>query len=556
MPYTPFARFLAIALVVLCGVGLLWPDDRAVHWMFYALGAVPVLLGIFTVSAVRSAPPFDDRSFHRGLPLGDGYAFFRVVWIHLLVPAGIALLVLTYCLLMNFGWRAMIWGILMFTLPVWALCSALGLAASNAISGQHWKSLSWIAIFATPAFSWLFMYWIRQGIDPEDTRQRFRILPLHTIVLACSLLYPLCWWLAAVARRRGLSLAFGAATGILIPWLAIYGGYGTVPEPALELEQRTPRGSVDVTVTRKPLPSTTTGWLPPGDVFEVSGLKEGEHTSFIPELRQDDPLENRVFIRGGYVMDGRPPDPKKVGYFPLFASMKDGKIVWGERPVWEEIRKQMPPHESFDARRSDESLREGEIALKVPEAEVTSDSELQETPRKPHQSRQMTRSEFLSSEWEAWVGEPGKWRILTSCPADKGVALRLPEGGVLKVLPARMGEDGSWQVLIKIYRESLWQSGGSWRGREEWRYSLPRVLILDESGKHVDAARRSDLNLEEVMLGQVMVNRYDMGPRDTEHFNERNERVPKSKVFVFLCDASEASWTKQFLPVPKEIEDR
>lgn len=546
MPYTPFARFLAIALVVLCGTGLLWPDDRAYLWMFYALGAVPILLGAFTVSAVRSAPPFDDRSFHRGLPPGDGHAFFRVVWIHLLVLAGIALLVVTYCLTMNFGWRAMTWGVLMFTLPAWALCSALALAASNALSSQHWKSISWIAIFATPLFSWSLMYWIRQGIAPEDTHDRYRVQALHTIVLASGFLYPLCWWLAAVARRRGLSLAFGGATSALLPWLAIYGSFGKI-EPHENMGISIPAGH---SVSRKPVPASSTGWLPVGEVFEVAGLKEGQHMSFIPELRHGDPGGDRSFIRSGYVSEGRPPEQMKGSYFPLVASMRDGKVTWGEAPVWEEIRKQLPAHESFDPGESEEPLHEGQLSLRVPDEGDTVTAPPEEKRRR-NESRQMTRSEFLLKDWETWVSHPGKWQLLTSCPADEGTSLRLPDGGELKVLPAELAANGSWEIPIKLYQESLWQSDGSWEHEERRRYHLPRVLFLDESGKHLYGARLADGNQQKVMLGEVSLKRYDAGKGERKDFKERNERLAKSRVFIFLHEDSEPFWTKQSLPMPK-----
>lgn len=545
MPYTPFARFLAVALVLLCGVALLWPDDRAYLWLFYALGAVPVLLGIFTVCAVRSAPPFDDRSFHRGLPPGDGYAFFRVLWIHLLVLAGIALLVVVYCLLMNFGWRAMGWGILMFTLPVWAFCSAVGLTATAASSNQHWKSLSWIAILAMPFFSLLVLLQLALPGMAADGRHHFLLPPLHSVVLTSAVVYPLCWWLAAVARRRSLSLALGGTMSFLIPWLAVYGGFG---ERERVEKVAVVSNSASLTISRKPLPQDAGPWVPAGDVFEVSGLKEGEHMILMPEKIRDDRSEVRSLVRGSYVIDGVPQGAGETGLWGFTASMKGGQVRWGMMPVWQEIRDQLPAHESFESLDPNWEVQEGDLMVRVP-----GDGETAQAPVETKRLvtlQNLTRQEFFADEWQAWVNGPTQWQRITSCRADEGISVNASTGGKLKVLPAELSEAGHWEIPIKVYQEELWQAGGAWDAKANERQLYFMVLFTDESGKQVRVARRSESNRKNVMLGVVWNERYDAGDSDREGFRERNEALKNSQVHVFFRLQSIGHWEKRLLPAP------
>jgi len=72
--------------------------------------------------------------------------------------------------------------------------------------------------------------------------------------------------------------------------------------------------------------------------------------------------------------------------------------------------------------------------------------------------------------------------------------------------------------------------------------------LLDRFGY---GARPADGDQKKVMLGEVSKKRYDAGHGERKGFKERNERLAKSKVFIFFHEDSEPLWTKQLLPVPK-----
>lgn len=541
MPYSPFARFLAVVIVLLCGVGLLWPDDRAYQWIYYGMAAAPILLGLFTWSAVRSAPPFDDRAFHRGLPPGDGHAFFRVVWLHLLVLAGIALAVVVYCWIANFGWRAMSWGIVMFTLPAWAFCAAVGLAASAGSSNQHWRSVSWIAVFATPVFSGLLLYWARQGLVPEDKTESY-FTPVRTVALAAAGLYPLSWWLVAVARRRGMGLIFGAATSALVPWLYVYGDFMKVPEKEARVFGVNP---VTVTVARKPLPADIPRWMPASEVLEVKGLEEGKQAEVYLSIGKPGAVD-RTHLRMAELLPESTPEIGRAQLSPPVVSMVEGRLVWGNKLVYDAMRAQLPAHESFEPWSRKQAVGASPLVLLTPSRPHPLPPEGSREEAAPNY-RMLGLERFVEGTWEAWVTSSMPWRLLGSCPVAEGGSIRLASGGRLKVLPLELMDGGGYELRIREYEEDLWQAQGPWFEKKARGYRQMRLLFADETGKHVYAADFLGGEDGKVMLGEFRGHKFRTGVPDNPDLIRKIEMLKKARVYIFSSE-NNLSGGIQFLP--------
>jgi len=239
MPYSPFTRLMAVLLVLGYALGLLYPDDRAYVWGWYAMSCLPVLLAVFVWTSVKDAPPFDDQAFHRSLPPGPGYAFWTVLRIFLVILAGIAVAVGVYCSIFHFGWRAISFGIAALTLPVFGYLAACAIAASVASSREHTKIWGWLAVLAVPVFSAAIA---DRLVDPSEQLPQqsglFYFSHFRTMTAAGVILYPLIWWLVAVRGRRALGMAFVVLTGFLMPWLYLQGDFFPLSEAQLSGRDR------------------------------------------------------------------------------------------------------------------------------------------------------------------------------------------------------------------------------------------------------------------------------------------------------------------------------
>jgi hypothetical protein len=547
MPYSPFTRFLACVLVALVLLGLLWPDDRAHEWAWHGTGAMAVLLAIFTWSAVKNAPPLDDRAFQLCLPPGPNRAFFRIVWIHVLVLAGVSFAVLVYCVLWNFGWRSMSWGVAMLTIPAWALMSIVGVACSAGSSQQHWKSMAWIAIFAPPVFSGGLLYVLIQDME-KYVPEAVYFTPLRTMVLTAATLYPLVWWLIAVRKRRNLGLLLGGATSALLPWLLQYGDFVKAPQKREIDWSKRATLSAPITLTRKPVAENSERWLPVEDMLEVNGLAEGEHIGVALGVRR--PAELKYNPNGVPGWDGMPifeirdeahPDNNGIRYSEAMASNRGGRIVWGTAAVNERIRELVPPVESFEYWESSMNRPVSSPVIANPmHPDFQPPAETEE--RKPFSYRWLTKDSFQSQPWLAWLVAPASWKLVGSCPAVEGTSIRPESGGVLKIFPIAQDDGENYQLSFRYYFEHLWMKDGPWFGDDfpdDWSGMDIAVVAIDETGKRAYLFDRfNHRRTENVMLGHYEQYSCDVGPADTSAKLQRIEMLRKCRLYVLMRQIS------------------
>lgn len=539
MPRSPITLLLGLAIVAAYFLFLLWPGGQPDVSGWQAMIALSFVIGIFSWSAVRDAAPFDDRSFHRTLPPGDGFAYRRVLTAHGWVLVGIALAVIVYCWVFNFGWQVTSYGIAFLTMPVCGLMGAAGIAASLASSRQNGRIWGYFAIFGTPVFSATWLYWQRDNFDRE-WREEFYFSALRTMALAGSFLYLLVWWLVSVKRRRAWGFGLAAAIGALMPWIFIYGGFVSAPEA--EVNPKLPIDS-QVTLSRKAAIPPEGKWIPVNDVISVDGLrmgqfvglawfwvKSGEGTSHRGGAWEisDDPAEADASAAARFMVGGR----------------VDGeKIEWGVKAIWNHLDKRIPSHETFEFwdRASDTQthfafLRSGETVIRPSKRGAGN--------KGPREIRsKMTEKEFTSETWLQAVGEVFQMDQVGEIDAATGGTCRLPGGGIYKVGPLQQ-EGGRYSISFDVYVGSLWQSDGPWFGADEsntrWG-GEPWVIALDESHQHAFAlSPLTSMNRQSlrIMLGKFAPATFDAGEGKTREELARLEMLRHCKIYIFWSRAT------------------
>ncbi len=525
MPHSPFTRFYGLVIVAACFLALLWPDDHSYILGWQTLITAPLLIGIFTWSVVRHAAPFDDLAFHRTLPPGDGFAFRRVLGIHGLVLAGLALAMVAYCWSMNFGWQVMSYGILVLTLTAWALMTASGIAASLSSTRQWGRTWGYLAIFVVPVFSATWILFQRPYFDPE-AQGKFYLSAPRTMALAGALLYPLVWWLVSVKRRRWLGFGLGAAISAMMPWIYIYGGFFKVPER----DGWEPPVSSHVTIARKAVIPNEGKWLPVEDVISISGLRSGEfinHWGFWVRTGDDKiNLDHREI----------PDDPAQADagavVAPIIAGRFEGdEIQWGARAAWSHLRKQVSSHETFGFWNGKPNVRT-HLAF-----------------------QQSTAEEFTSAPWQqpfAGVFRLGK---VGEIDAERGGTCRLPGGGILKISPLQQ-HDSRFSISFRQYFEHLWHAEGTWFEADDVNRSYgsdPWVIAVDESGKHAFALSPLDFGYapnSKLLFAGVSRSVFNAGEAKTREEIARMEMLRHCKLHVFWPRLT-ARLGQEVLPPPQ-----
>lgn len=540
MPLSPFTRIFGLAIVAAYFLAVLWPDESAALWGWQTMIALPIVIGLFSWSAVRDAPPFDDQAFHRVLPPGDGVAFRRVLMIHGMVLAGIAVAVIIYCRIYNFSGSAMAYGIAILTIPVWTLMAASGVANSLSTSRQSGITWPYLGIFAIPALSAFLICWLRDHPDFADFRKSYRYrYPLReglsTIAVAGAVLYPIIWWLVAVKRRRALGLGLAIATGLSIPWM--YGAAmhrGPRDEPPVKSH---------VTITRKASVPADGKWIRVNETLSVDGLRKGEFADLDLSVNQNGLSAYEV-----------PDDPAEVGVHQssiIAGRFEDGTLSWGETAAWHHLRSQVPSLETFQFWWSQRESVPTHLAFLRPGKTALFGGPYGDTSRKPASIRQKkTEAEFSSTKWDLW--SPGVFIFEKAGEVDvsDGGTCKLPGGGILRVNPLKQEGKGS-SISFRRYYEDPWQSGGEpWFGLKspENRWTArPWVIAVDPTGKHAFALPSAFPvgQDQKVMLGQFMDYLLYTGEAKTADELARVEMLRHCRLHIF--------WPEWVAPLQREI---
>ena len=566
MPYSPFTRFLACVLVVLAALAFFWPDARTLEWAWRGTAGVAILVVIFTWSVVKNSPPLDDRAFHQCLPEGLNRAFFRILWIHLLVLAAVALVVVLYCGIWNFTWRTASWGVVMLTIPAWVLMSAVGVASSAGSSQQHRKSVAWFVIFGSMVASTGVLYLMNRGVDLYQWRYTY-FTPIRTVLLTAGTLYPLCWWLVAARKRRTLGLVLGGATSALLPWLWVYGDFVKASEREFRMDAVATAAAEQLILSRKPFVGSDSDWIPVEDLIDVQGLAEGEQVrvAIWVDLDSDQDRGVRKLSDNGKLQAVNGPEPVRVYEVrdlqaarpensmrraPAIASRQGGKIVWGAEAVGQGLRKQLPPVESFEYMLPSRNLRSSLPVVRNPAASNKWDFK---RPNVGPNAREFTfyrtlnPTTFRAMPWTVSITNPTSWKLQGSCLASDGTSFRLEAGTKLKIDPLILNPDGNDILSLRCYHEALWQTDeGPWFGDDEgsdWWGLDVAIVAIDETGKH--AYLMDEFYYPggvKVMLGgyeRMSFNLVD--PEGPGVQRQRVEMLRKSRLYVFTSEGSDFS---------------
>lgn len=436
--------------------------------MGFALSGVPILATLLSSSAVRDAPPFNDRAFHRTLPPCDGVAFRSVLAIHLLVLAGISAATAVYCAHLNFGWEAFRESILRFVGPLGIFMIFFGIGASMATSPGRGKMLGFAVIFGAPLLSFWFPWLVLLGWTPGESEGA----SMPAFLLLVAIVYFLIWWLVAVRRRKALGMVLGGIFGLWLPWipwiLAEVGLRGRAAPPGIVA---TAPASEPVKWHRKNSSVEPSEWFPVSQVLGVTGLERGEiarmkiysigrsnQEAWVSEVGS----ETRWAQRG-----------------TLDASLaKDGSLRWGRTALLDLLRGQLPPLGNLSYLSGEDSIQ-GSSVLSF----YRPDDDLIAPGRRL--SLGYTMDEFMSERWSVSM-QTFRYDLAGSVDLSRGGSFRVSSGGRIFVDPVVKGQITQDSVAIRY----------CFPGRDEsriWGYQQteipgPVLVIADGSGKQAYVA--------------------------------------------------------------------
>ncbi|MBB5350213.1 hypothetical protein HNR46_000437 [Haloferula luteola] len=312
MPFSPFTRLLAAAIVASYGFFLFWPNPRAHHWGAQALVLLPLLLLVLMVSAQRSWPVFEPRAFYRTRPVTDGFGMRRMLGLMAAVFGGVALWVMIYVFGHNFSGRAALEGILLLVLP--ALAWAWLWAVVACLATRRQRPLIWLilTLLAAPILSGAGLATMRGDLNLE-MKGSFFITPASLLILAAVSILPAIWWLVASRRKWRTGLGLMMWFGALIPWIMVHGQFfpkkvsnGMTTEKFVEhiesIELHPPAGE----------------WheVPCSELLTIKGLQKGE------------------FGMGGFLIGESKDSRWRATWTPKIGMRKEGEgYDWLEWPV-------------------------------------------------------------------------------------------------------------------------------------------------------------------------------------------------------------------------------
>lgn len=525
MPLSPITRFLGLAIVAAYALALLWPVRHVDLLGPEVWVALPFIMGFFAWSAVRDAAPFDDRAFHRTLPPGDGFAFWQVLSLHAWVLIGIALSVVIYCRVFNFGWQVMSYGILALTAPVCAFMGAGGVAASLSSSRQWGRTWGYIAIFMVPLFSATVLYGVHRHLPPEE-RGDFYLSSHRTMAVTGALLYPLVWWLVAVRRHWWTGLVLGSALGALFPWIYIYGGF----VPPEETRDEPILAKSHITLTRNPMIPTENKWLPLENLISISGLREGEY------FYSDGISCGKKFLHSFEAADDLAPDHVKPYPSTIYSGKIDNKVIWGKTAIWDAASRQIPHIETFGYWNRKFGIPTQLATLNAGKSDIITPAE-GDASFEPHEIRTgMTKEDFTSETWTVRYGVVMRTEEVGVVDASTGGRCRLPEGGVIQVSSVYQ-ESGSYSISFRVISDGLRRDDYPWfEPKQDGWWREPWVIAVDESGKHAYALAQLKFvsrKHDEVMLGNVSNFYFNAGEAKTREDLARMEMLRRCKLHIF-----------------------
>lgn len=529
MLYSPFTRYLGTAIASVIAAWLLWPDDDLMMKLAVITPAVLLMLAIFAWSGARDGAPFDDEAFRRTLPPGDDIAWRKVTRGPLSILAVIGIALAGHCVYRNFSWQTGLYGLLVIGGSAWALMAAASLAGSYSTSRDTWKTLGPLLILAAPIpgilsvdRAWPLARWAGFGAFDMSA----------TAIATAALIYPAIGWLVAARRYRALGAGLAVWMGMLIPWLNVHADFVESQRRGIYHAWSNPRPLPPVAeieplpessswkIQRKELPKDDPEWFFMEEVLGIDGLAQGE------TLMISGP---RLFRE----VDAAGISPVANLEWTYVTRDQGGRIRWGEEAVRSLLRSRLPAHESFgflDGSR----MRETRTAIRNPHfSEI-----LQEDydPRLGVRSGGMKLDGLREEPWHLAVKAGGSWLYGGNFELGKGGRYRLPEGGVVELLPFRYPES---EKVITVRRSHEYPPSimtfGLGKNPPAYNRGLrPRMLLLDEADKHVIALKQPIESSGRSLLGTR--DQWDL-TLDSPESRDREadiERYRKMRLYIFF----------------------
>ena len=399
MPFSIPTRLLGALIAAGFACALLAPSPEAMAWGKAASPVLALLLPWFTLRAVREAAPFDDRAFHRTLPVSDALALWRIVRLHLWVVGAAGVAVALRAGHFNLSWPTAIWGMAAVALPLLALSSYAGFLASLLIPWH--RRAGWIVFFLAvlPASLW------SAGILPHSEPRWLDGMPafgLHRVSTTILLVFPALWWLVAVRRRARVPVFLAAATAVLAPWISLF---DPLEWSEGKLVRRDPFAAG---AHLEPVPESD-------GAFALHGLAAGE------------------FVR---MQTGEGARAARRSSWADFAPADDGSLLDGSLRLVEVLVEELPRPATPDP-----------ASLVAGATKTVSTYPGDYSPALPYPN-------FPTVADASHPGRVYRWMKLTEVPAEAESRLRLPGGGIMILKPAE-GLDGGFSHVAELCFDRL-----------------------------------------------------------------------------------------------------
>ncbi|MBK1881144.1 hypothetical protein JIN85_01890 [Luteolibacter pohnpeiensis] len=555
MPFSPLTRFLGITIVLSYAIAILWPDDQSYLWGWKMIPALSLIISLLSWSMVRDAAPFDDRSFHRTLPVANGLIFRRLLGMYGWILLGIAVVVLIYCWVFNFGWRAISYGMVYLTVPVWSMMAATGLAFSLCGSRGYRKLLSCLAVFFVPLISVSLLFWCKNkfqyGVYEKNNLvidgfifKKMHILDsVEVAILVAAISYPLIWWMVSVRRFYSVGVLLSGFVGAVLPWVWTYLDFGELPERFYTGESAQTQHRL--VIEMKSDFSKDQKWIPIEKMVSITGLKPGEFTD-IWFMMGRDAAGDHFGVQLFDVPDQPDFGDRSMRTRLVVSRSADGTMHWGRRPaVWSQLERLIPQHETFTFWNKDDQIP---THLSVSRDSLYAKSE----DAQPLPVDESTEIYWPDLHLPIRIYGPGVFKLeeVGIFDLSSGGSSRLAGGG--KAVIGKLSEhDNHYSITLKRYTEDLSELKGAWLGGEMSdsipdAYGQPWLIAIDQSGKHavaLSSGERPSMQFDLVMLGRCYKTTFDLGEVKTPEEIARMEWLRKSKLYVF--------WSRRVESLPK-----
>ncbi len=444
------------ALIVAFFAFALFHTDAWRGWVVAAasLFVLPLLTWLLVSNAVKEAPPFDDTAFHRTRPVTAGRVFRHLAGFHLLVLAGMLGVILILGWFFNLGAREIAPGMLMVTVPWIALVALFATVASLSTVPERWNGWGAVTLLLLPAISFLLLSFSFGWTSIEWT--------IFGMPLAGAVIYPALWWLVAVKRRWFLGCGLGLTTGLVLPWVPIPLDL-SVPGRLLygDSRQRVP----EPVIRRLKDPAAAAGMVEEqaelSRLLEVRGLGPDE---FIGSVKMDS-IRERPPGESHPLYDMEPAFQEM--YLTAFSTNANGRLVPATTALFHVVN-------SGSAAGSGHPIPGDRIHNR---SSALSESELLGLPVNGRRHRHGYESLPIETTELPWSfsGTTFRWVKVLEVPATKGGRAKLPDGGVIQLLPPDRNL-ADFVFTVRVMQ-------GRHRPEPLGRGSLPALVARDADGR-------------------------------------------------------------------------